>query len=73
MKKKADKTKARDVARFDKELALTNDMLDIAHRLSMYGGWRVSCRAIYYVLMRVSDVRGRKQLAAFLDDSNVGW
>lgn len=66
----ADKSRrvARVRAKIDTELALTSDLLDIAQRLAGYRGWRVAVRALYYVLMRVSDDRGRKQLAAFLNE-----
>lgn len=35
-------------------------------KLALYGGWKLAVRSLYYVLMRVSSERGRKQLATFL-------
>jgi predicted metal-dependent HD superfamily phosphohydrolase len=66
-------TKERNREAFDTELALTNDMLAIAQRLAVYGGWRTAVRACYYVVMRISSDRGRKALAEFLADPGVGW
>lgn len=62
----------RNRERIDTELALTSDLLATANRLACYGGWRVAVRALYYVMMRISN-RGRHQLADFLSDPNVGW
>lgn len=55
----------------DTELALTSDLLATAQRLAVYGGWRVAVQALYYVLMRVSSDRGRKQLAEFLNEPQI--
>lgn len=57
----------------DHELALTSDLLATAQRLAVGHGWRVACRSLYYVLMRVSSDRGRRQLAEFLNDTQAGW
>lgn len=62
----------RNRERIDTELALTSDLLATAQRLAVYGGWRVAVRALYYVMMRISN-RGRAQLADFLSDPSVGW
>ena len=73
MKKKPQKTDPRIRQRFDTELALTNDLLDVVQRLAISHGWRVALRSCYYAIMRVTSERGRKQLAEFLVDPNVGW
>ena len=67
------KTTKRVREQFDTELALTNDLLNTAQRLAVGHGWHVATRVLYYVLMRVSSDRGRRQLAEFLSDTNVGW
>jgi len=71
--KKKQKTDERIRQRFDTELAITNDILDLANRLAIHSGWRVALRTLYYVAMRISSDRGRKVLVEFLSDQNVGW
>lgn len=64
---------ARIRTRIDHELALTADLLDIAQRIALGHGWRVAVRACYYVIMRIANERGRRQLAEYLIDPLVGW
>lgn len=65
-------TKTRRIAaKIDTELVLTADLLATAQRLAVYGGWRTACRALYYVLMRIHDGRGRKQLSEFLSEEGL--
>lgn len=64
MKKKTERV----VANIDTELALTNDLLAIAQRLAVYGGWRLASRQLLYVWMRIDMSRGRVALAAFLNE-----
>lgn len=71
MKNKIDLERKRE--RFDAELALTNDLYQAANLIACRFGWRVACRALYYVLTRICESRGRKQLAEFLDDDSAGW
>lgn len=71
--RKKKNTKPRVIANIDTELAMTSDLLATAQRLACYGGWRVAVRCLYYVLLRVSQDRGRKQLAEFLNDQSAGW
>lgn len=60
------KTIERKRERIDTELALTADLLSTAQRLAVYGGWRTALRSLYYVVMRISSERGRKQLGEYL-------
>jgi hypothetical protein len=57
----------------DTEIAAMHDILALAQRTAVQIGWRRTCRALYYALMRVAGARGQQQLADFLRDPTVGW
>ena len=59
MKKRDEVKRIRET--FDTELALTNDLYQMAMKLAIATSWRVAMRALYYVAMRIGGTRGRKQ------------